>query len=372
MGVLLDVIIALLGDDDHIVKIGVLVTLVDLEPTLLDTILPLILKLVSDEAAGVRCALARTAGQLLVHCHRGDNKDLQRHMDATLLPLIQRLLHDDDAEVTSAALRAVSDATSYSEMRADGGPSAKAILTEKHVLRLLPTLRHLTTNPIWRVRSSAVEIVPTLLECTYKLDVRVEIAQLCISLLNDKVDCVRTMAAEALCGGKCAQSPIVESSQHELADFEWIDLVVLPHLKACSQSQDYRQRLLSFKIIRALFRHSDNLLSNQINTLPKLRQAIIGILQTLTTDPVANVRLNIGRILCNCAQHFDASEHASLTCILEDLLALETAKTGGGDRDVRLFTHKARVYIQNLYSQNYEQEETDQEIRKDSILIDRT
>ena len=145
-------------------------------------ILPLILKLVSDEAAGVRCALARTAGQLLVHCHRGDNKDLQRHMDATLLPLIQRLLHDDDAEVTSAALRAVSDATSYSEMRADGGPSAKAILTEKHVLRLLPTLRHLTTNPIWRVRSSAVEIVPTLLECTYKLDVRVEIAQLCISL----------------------------------------------------------------------------------------------------------------------------------------------------------------------------------------------
>ena len=132
VGVLLDVIVALLGDDDQIVKVGVLGTLVDLEPGLLDTILPLITKLVNDDFAGVRCALARTAGQLLIHCHQGNNKELMRHLDATLLPLLQRLLHDCDAQVTSAALRAVSDASNDNAL--SECDSAKSILTETQVL----------------------------------------------------------------------------------------------------------------------------------------------------------------------------------------------------------------------------------------------
>jgi len=345
VGVLLDVIIALLGDDDQIVKVGVLGTLVDLGPGLLDTILPLITKLVNDDFAGVRCALARTAGQLLIHCHQGNNKELMRHLDATLLPLLQRLLHDSDAQVTSAALRAVSDASNDNAL--SECDTAKSILTETQVLKLLPTLRHLTMNSMWRVRSSAVEIVPTLLQCTNKLDVRVEIAQLCIGLLGDKVDGVRTMAAECLCGGKVVGSPVVESSQNELADCEWVDLVVLPHLKACSQSLDYRQRLLCFKMICVLLKNSNISFGNS-NISPKPRQAILDVMNRLSMDPVPNIRLNVGRTICRCCQNFSPGELALVICILEDVDVREKAKSNGGDRDVLFFTRKGLRLARDL------------------------
>ena len=349
VGVLLDVIIALLGDDDHIVKVGVLGSLCDLEPSVLDTILPLITKLKNDEYAGVRCALARTAGQLLVHCHQGDNKDLQRHLDATLLPLVQKLLNDSDSQVTSAALRAVSDATHEFAQNDENATTAKSILSEAHVLKLLPTLRHLTSNPIWRVRSSAVEIVPTLLQCTNKLDVRVEIAQLCISLLGDKVDGVRMMAADALCGGKILESPFEESSQYELADCEWVDLVVLPHMKACAQSDDYRQRLLCFRMIKALLSYPVTFVPFDISP-SKPRQVVFELLNSLASDPVPNIRLNIGKVLCSCAGHLSQSELANAICILKDIEENEKLKVKGGDRDVLYYTAKAIQIAQQLSS----------------------
>ena len=350
VGVLLDVIIALLGDDDHIVKVGVLGSLCDLEPSVLDTVLPLVTKLKNDDYAGVRCALARTAGQLLVHCHQGDNKDLQRHLDATLLPLVQKLLSDSDAQVTAAALRAVSDANHEFTLNNDNIPSAKSILSETHVLKLLPTLRHLTANPIWRVRSSAVEIVPMLLQCTKKLDVRVEIAQLCISLLGDKVDGVRTMAADALCGGKIIESPFIESSQFELADCEWVDLVVLPHMKACAQSGDYRQRLLCFRMIKSLLIHSNTAIPVD-KSHSKPRQIVFQVLQALASDPVPNIRLNIGKVLFMCSASLSQSELAHAICILKDIEEREQAKTIGSDRDVIFYTEKA-IHITQQLSKN--------------------
>jgi hypothetical protein len=113
------------------------------------------------------------------------------------------LLQDPDPEVTTASLRAVTNASrssrhesstsvpSCSHNKFDPGdddlvsvasmtslqshlsvdrtkPVFIPVLSENQVLRLLPTLSNLATSAQWRVRQSAVEIVPALLGCTHR------------------------------------------------------------------------------------------------------------------------------------------------------------------------------------------------------------
>ena len=160
-------------------------------------------KMLTDKSAMTRVALATGAGQLLVGIAREGRGDggggVNPHIhfvDESILPVVQRLLHDPDPSVCSNALRAVANASQSINAKSEGeeGVDFVPVLKEKQVMRLLPTLTHLSTNSKWRVRRSAVEVVPALVKSTAGMKARAEIGKLVVDLLTDRVAEVRKAA----------------------------------------------------------------------------------------------------------------------------------------------------------------------------------
>ena len=86
-----------------------------------------------------------------------DTKDFgtqKSQIDEVLIPLVQRLLHDPAQLVVSAALGAVASS------------SVGSALSLSQITKLLPTLLHLSQSDDWRVRVSAVEVIPSLVGAT--------------------------------------------------------------------------------------------------------------------------------------------------------------------------------------------------------------
>jgi HEAT repeat protein len=406
--VIIDVLQALLGDGDENVRgeailcVPRLIEIVLVSSTperaaaigVLEALLPVSVKLQYDPSPNVRVALATAAGDLLtllvglqsiyeisppaagelVADIPESVKSNKKHVDNTLIPLLQKLLHDADPEVTSAALRAVTNASrgNVREIRARQNsrspdddtlslssfqshtslekkdPVFIPVLSEEQVLRLLPTLSDLANSRQWRVRQGAVEIVPALLGCTSKLEIRSEVAQLCFRLMNDRVDAVRKTAAECLClsGGGLG-------SHGEESSGEWITAIVIPHVLSCSQSVDSKQRILSLKMVEVILangicparkKSSRASLSDDAQPIsPQLD--LVGIATSLSSDNVANVRLNFGRVACSIISLVEEEELGLLTKSLQDQIETERKRERGGDRDVLFFATRAILRV---------------------------
>ena len=392
--------------------------------TVLESLLPLAVKIQKDTSPMVRSSLAAATGELLIFLVglgsgstnsnlepsspgrvspgqpppspggrvSSGHADHKKHVDDTLIPILQKLLQDSDPEVTTASLRAVTNASrsgardtastripscSHSQIDDDlvslsshhshqshasferTKPVFIPVLSEKQVLRLLPTLSNLATSTQWRVRQSAVEIVPALMGCTHRHETRHEISKLCLRLMNDKVDAVRKTAAECLClGGSSLARHGVEDGG------EWIKKIVIPHLRTCSQSDDSKQRLLSLKMIEIIItnglvpraggeaesvassprpspRDDDESTSSSIITeTERPIRTILSIAASHTSDNVANVRLNVGRTFDAIMLLLDRSDVDFAVETLEKQLEEETSRPGGGDRDVIYFANQ--------------------------------
>jgi HEAT repeat protein len=396
--VIIDVLVALLTDSDERVRIEAILCvprLADIvllssppgvvpagESSVLDALVPAAIKLQKDPSASVRIALATTAGELLtllVGLQREEQplkespegKPIQRsiryekrHVDERLIPLVQKLLHDADPEVTSSALRAVSNASrgtaresrprfntedddsqsiasmSSRTSRENTDPVFLPVLSEEQVLRLLPTLSELANSKQWRVRQSAVEIVPALLGCTTKFETRTEIARLAIRLTSDKVDAVRRTAAECLCLGGGSLG-----SHGEDASGEWITALVIPQIQACAKHSDYRQRLLCLKMVEVILMNGvcpskwKDAEANAKGKNTPLRE-LLKVTLSLAEDRIANVRLNVGKILGTVIHVFGEEECRVIKYALLQQLKKERAKEERQDRDVIYFASK--------------------------------
>ena len=392
--VLIDLLQALLGDKDDRVRgeatlcIPRLIESVlsgasnigDKNVFILDALLPVALKLQKDPVADVRMCLAAASGELLsflVWLHSSDesatNEDStkeeptqKRYIDGILIPLLQALLQDADPEVTSAALRAVTNASrihardaatrrneddsvslssqSHAIDRVD--PVFRPVLSEAQVLRLVPTLSDLSSSAQWRVRQSAVEIVPALLGCTHNMETRSEIAELCVKLMSDNVDAVRKSAAECLCLG----GSNLGSDESGEAD-EWLSIVVMPHLEACCDSADSKQRLLSLKMAEMILADNGRWNSSMIEEINSesgkvgavsLSRRCLEVASKLSSDNIVNVRLNVGRMYGNVLNSLSSDDDLDfIISTLESQLECERSKDKGGDRDVIYFAKKA-------------------------------
>jgi len=453
--IIIDLLLALLSDADDRVRSEAILCMPRLVEsviigtsdngniTVLESLLPLAVKLQRDTSAMVRPALAAATGELLIFLvglgssgssshnneppspgrvgsiepsspGRAEISPLQpppspgrsglvlyaehkKHVDDTLIPILQKLLQDSDPEVTTASLRAVTNASRSGTRDSTRIPSHAAhidddlvslsshhshqshasfertkpvfipVLSEKQVLRLLPTLANLATSPQWRVRQSAVEIVPALMGCTHRQETRHEISKLCLRLMNDKVDAVRKTAAECLClGGSSLARHGVEDTGGE-----WIKMIVIPHLRTCSQSEDSKQRLLSLKMIQIIItnglcprvsadeasstaspgRDDESTSSSIITETERPIRTLLNIASSLTTDTVANVRLNIGICLGAIMLLLDRPDIDFAVEILEKQLEEETSLTNP-DRDVIFFAQSAITLASPLRRQS--------------------
>lgn len=399
--VIIDVLLALLTDSDERVRCEAVLCVPRLadvvllssppgvipagESSVLDALLPAAIKLQKDPNASVRIALATAASDLLtllVGLQRSEEQRMQkesgpdetspqrksiryqkRHVDERLIPLVQKLLHDPDPEVTSSALRAVTNASrgtardfrprfntedddtisissqSHASVEKQD-PVFLPVLSEEQVLRLLPTLSDLANSKQWRVRQSAVEIVPALLGCTSKFETRAEIARLCIRLTSDKVDAVRRTAAECLClGGGSLGSHGADVSG------EWITALVIPQIQTCAKHSDYRQRLLCLKMIEVILLNDvcpskwKDEAANVGGKNTPLRE-LLKVTLSLAEDKIANVRLNVGKVLENVIHVFGEEECRVIKYALMQQLKKEKEKEEKEDRDVIYFASK--------------------------------
>ena len=398
--VIIDVLVALLSDSDERVRAEAVMCvprLADIvllssppgvipagESSVLDALLPAAIKLQKDPSSAVRISLATAAGELLtllvgLQRAQDQSKDQpndvgpvsiryeKRHVDERMIPLVQKLLHDPDPEVTSSALRAVTNASrgasreirprfdtedddskSIASMQSHTTASSvekkdpvfMPVLSEEQVLRLLPTLSDLANSKQWRVRQSAVEIVPALLGCTDKFETRAEIASMCIRLSNDRVDAVRKTAAECLCLGGSSLG-----SHGEDVSGEWITALVIPQVQACAKNDDYRQRLLCLKMVEVILlndvcpaKWKDEAANAEGKNTP-LRE-LLKLTLSLADDRIANVRLNVGRVLCSVIHVFAEDECRVIKYALLQQLKKEKTVEGRQDRDVNYFATK--------------------------------
>lgn len=397
--VIIDLLQALLGDKDDRVRGEAAMCIPRLVETVLsadskfnpnedifvlESLLPVALKLQKDPVPDVRMSLAAASGELLsylVWLHTEDQGTMngsfdgkddetaqKMYIDDTLIPLLQALLQDPDPEVTSAALRAVTNASRghprdstnrfeddsislsshQSHLIEKRDPVFRPVLSETQVLRLVPTLTKLSSSTQWRVRQSAVEIVPALLGCTHKIETRSEIAQLCVSLMEDSVDAVRKSAAECLCLG----GSNIGSDKSTEAD-EWISAIVMPHLTGCRDSPQSKQRLLCLKMVEMILVNvalwdTNVAIIKEINSDPNKEVAVsltrraLELASTLTHDKTVNVRLNVGRTYGNVLHVLTTDDDLDFVITtLEDQLAEERSRANGGDTDVLYFAKKS-------------------------------
>jgi len=393
--VIIDVLVAMLTDSDERVRgeavmcVPRLAEIVLLssppgviptgESSVLEALIPAAIKLQKDGSSSVRVSLATAAGELLtllvaLQRPEGMPTDIEgvpapagtrhqkRHVDEKLIPLVQKLLHDQDPEVTSSALRAVTNASrdqskgkrsrfntedddskSVASMHSHTSmdkPVFLPVLSEDHVQRLLPTLAELGNSKQWRVRQTAVEIVPALLGCTTKLETRTEIANLCVRLMKDQVDAVRRTAAECLCLGGSSMG-----SHGEDVSAEWMNELVIPQVRKCADHDDFKQRLLGLKMIEVIFTNGvcpakwKNKAEHSDDRSTPLRE-LIKITLTMANDPIANVRLNVGKILAGVLNGFEDEECQVIMYSLLQQLKAEKSKEERQDRDVIFFASR--------------------------------
>jgi hypothetical protein len=377
------------------------------ETSILEALVPASIKLQKDHVSSVRVALAASAGDLLTLLvsmqNRADremfmsptgstgdssrsiegegDRRYKRQVDERLIPLVQQLLNDTDPEVTSAALRAVTNAsrdstqgmeprTRHLSIASDDDaaslsshhslqshmslkePVFMPVLSEGQVLRLLPTLSELASSRQWRVRQSAVEIVPALLGCTHKLETRTEISKLCLRLMDDQVDAVRKTAAECLCMGGSSLG-----SHGENASAEWIISIVIPMIRKCAVHPISKQRLLCLKMVETVFLNgacpakwkapvSETTTEVPIAESPMRELAVISL--SLAGDRTANVRLNVGRMLEAVIHMFEEDEVTYIKDSLLEQIESERQREGGGDRDVLFFANRCVNRARNL------------------------
>jgi HEAT repeat protein len=410
--VIIDVLVALLTDSDERVRSEAVLCvprLADIvlmssppgvipagESSVLDALVPAAIKLQKDASSSVRVALATAAGEMLtllvgLQQHQ-PAKDAsgeiakpvsvryeKRHVDERLIPLVQRLLHDTDPEVTSSALRAVTNASrgtsgelrsrystvdddeksvsSFSTNNEQKDPVFLPVLSEEQVLRLLPTLSELANSKQWRVRQSAVEIVPALLGCTTKFETRAEVARMCIGLTTDKVDAVRKTAAECLCLGGGSLG-----SHGEEVSGEWITALVIPQIQTSAKHKDYRQRLLGLKMVEVILLsgvcpskwRDEDANANGKNT--PLRE-LLKVTLSLADDRIANVRLNVGNVLSGVIHVFGDEECRVVKYAILQQMKKERANNDRQDRDVIYFGNKCLDKCRQKFSDNQSSEE---------------
>lgn len=434
--IIIDLLQALLSDSDERVRSEatlcmprfaesvILGTEEGQDSIVLESLMPLALKIQKDSSPLVRSSLATASGELLIflvglggashdapsspirkregneappsprsprregtYADETGYKRYKKHVDDTFIPILQNLLQDPNPEVTTASLRAVTNASRSSARSSASTPSCShnkydngdddlasvasvtslqshlsvdrtkpvfiPVLSEKQVLRLLPTLSNLATSAQWRVRQSAVEIVPALLGCTHRHETRHEISKLCLTLMGDKVDAVRKTAAECLCLGGS------NLAMHGKDDGgEWIAKIVVPHLKTCSLSEDAKQRMLSLKMIEIIITNglcparldvvesgdvspSSRNDTSEVATKESAVRSILSIAASLALDTVPNVRLNVGRVLAVIVGMLDRSNAEFAVSILEQQIEEEKKRGAGCDRDVIYFAQQA-------------------------------
>jgi hypothetical protein len=168
--------------------------------------------------------------------------------------------------------------------------------------------------------------------------------------MSDHVDAVRKTAAECLCMGGSSLG-----SHGEDASAEWMSSIVIPAVRSCALHSDSKQRLLSLKMVEVILLNgvfpskwkAEG--DDDENVADSPLRELAGIALSLTTDHIANVRLNVGRVLETVLHVFEDDDVSFIREVLLQQVDAEQQRQQGGDRDVLFFAqcciHRAKAIL---------------------------
>jgi HEAT repeat protein len=295
---------------------------------IIDSLLPGLVRLVSDPAVDVRAAVAAATGRLLRVLARLQGEAYDAGLDAKVVaattPLLQRLLHDEAAGDVALALL---DGMRVDERILTGPQAAQAplVLVDSQVELLLPAVAHLATNASWRLRKAVVEALPTFQVMVlpgHPLDEHMQ--RLWEQLLRDGVENVRRTAGEYLClAGRLVAA-------HGGDGEGWVEARVLPQCRACLASPGFKQRQLGIHMLGTL-------LAFRCVAEPVAEAELMPLLLAASADQLANVRIVAAMVIDAAGDALAEGLRGEGSPLAARLMELCVDK----DRDVRYFARKA-------------------------------
>jgi hypothetical protein len=133
------------------------------------------------------------------------------------------------------------------------------------------------------------------------------------------------------------------------ASAEWIKNIVIPTIHQCAVHKNSKQRLLSLKMIESILLDGSFQMKHRSLPSPSDDSAgkeLVSIALSLTQDRIANVRLNVGRVLHDALQVFENEELSFIKEVLSEQLNSEHER--GGDRDVIFFAKRCAERAETL------------------------
>jgi serine/threonine-protein phosphatase 2A regulatory subunit A len=263
--------------------------------SVLENILPCVQALVTDESQFVRASLAKNIGGLSPIL---GPENTSNH----LLELYLTLLRDDFSEVRLNLLSHLSNMTD--------------IMRNNRISNtLLHALDQLISDNNWRTRLAAVEHLSVIAsEMGIELFQQTNLANICFSLLGDKVFAIRNAGIENLI------------SISGVFGISWAKENIIPKIKELAKHNNYIYRLttlISISKLAHLFKGED------------VVSLLIPILADLSGDKVPNIRFNVCKTLDTICSILNGD--IKNTNILPILIILQK----DSDKDVRRFAESA-------------------------------
>jgi len=164
------------------------------------------------------------------------------------------------------------------------------IMPEALLGKLTGSVEELSRDRDWRSRSVAVRGIPALAPFATSTSSQKRLAQVCVVLMSDKVNAVRTAAAEALCLTGLIQNSMLGSVDVPDMAADWIEVIVIPQLYDLMQRPGARERQLALFMIQILV--SLDAVTGKVTI-----GVLVPLLLNAAQDPVSNVRLAVAKTL---------------------------------------------------------------------------
>lgn len=253
---MLDIFGKLLRDEEAEVRAAAVAKCGDMcrrigQALFLDRILPALDQLVTDPSKYTRAAVADSVMVLF------DPDCLSKEFAiAKIIPLILKLLKDEFPEVRLNVIKNIEKASASFKL-------------EAFRQTLLPSIRELSTDANWRVRTGIIDLTPYLAKHLGPEFFK-EIEPPPFTWLHDKVSQVRETAAQNL------------THLGRIFGEDWVLEYLIPNLeKMASNNKKYLQRIVVLDAIRHMMKETDM----------KISSKLLNITLELCRDEVPNVRL---------------------------------------------------------------------------------
>eukprot|EP00592_Proboscia_alata_P011276 CAMPEP_0194385826 /NCGR_PEP_ID=MMETSP0174-20130528/82716_1 /TAXON_ID=216777 /ORGANISM="Proboscia alata, Strain PI-D3" /LENGTH=851 /DNA_ID=CAMNT_0039174349 /DNA_START=108 /DNA_END=2663 /DNA_ORIENTATION=- len=266
--------------------------------------------LTDDESEHVRAALAMVATELAPILGKDSTISF-------LLPPLLLLLRDASSEVRLNLISSLSALNSVIGVD---------LLSQS----LLPAIIDLAEDGKWRIRLAIIQHIPTLAKQLGKDFFSDKLSDLCVKWLGDDISSIREAAAINL------------MELVALFGADWSAKFLISSISQIREHNSYLRRLTAVKAC--------SLMATKMDTDSACRH-LLPLVVEMSTDFVPNIRFNVAKGLeamapvCGEAA-YKAQIRPILTTLLDD-----------SDRDVRYFSSKSLVTLEEKFSKNVKLEE---------------